>query len=384
VKVLCRAPLLTLSGYGNHSRQVFRWLLDQKGIDLRCQVLNWGITPWMINSDMEDGLIGEIMKRTAPINEKFDVSVQLQLPNEWDPSLAKVNIGLSAFVETDKCNPQWLEACNNMSHVVVPSTFVKSTIERTGRVNTPISVVHECFPDDILKSLDPLDIDVQTDFNFLMFGQITGNNPENDRKNTFYTIKWLCELFRNDPKVGIIIKTNHGSNCTLDRKHTENMLRQLLKEVRQGPFPRFHLLHGEMTTSEVASLYKNEKIKALITATRGEGFGLPILEAAASDVPVIATNWSGHLDFMNLGKFVKLENQLTDVHQSKIDGTIFVPGMKWASVSEQEFKKKVTKFRESSAVPKEWAIELGDKVRKNFSHAAISESYDREIGRYFR
>jgi hypothetical protein len=68
------------------------------------------MTPWMINPDMEDGLIGEIMKRTAPINEKFDVSVQLQLPNEWDPSLAKVNIGLSAFVETDKCNPQWLDA----------------------------------------------------------------------------------------------------------------------------------------------------------------------------------------------------------------------------------------------------------------------------------
>jgi glycosyltransferase involved in cell wall biosynthesis len=338
----------------------------------------------MINPDMEDGLVGEIMKRTGPIQGKFDVSVQLQLPNEWDPNLANVNIGMSAFVETDKCNPSWIENCNSMSHIVVPSSFVASTVRNTGNLKVPLSVVPECFPDYVETRQDQLDLELQTDFNFLIFGQITGNNPENDRKNTYYTIKWLCELFKNDPRVGIILKTNHGSNCTLDKKLTENVFSQLLKEVRKGPYPKMHLLHGEMDTQDVVSLYRNQNIKALVSATRGEGFGLPILEAAACDLPVIATNWSGHLDFMNLGKFVKLENQLVDVHQSKIDNVIFVPGTKWANVSEADFKKKVTKFRESSVVPKDWALDLGKKVREKFSHDAVSKVYDVEIGGYFR
>lgn len=384
MRVLCRAPLLSLSGYGTHSRQVFRWLMSQKHLDVKCQILNWGITPWMINPSMENGLVGEIMKRTGAIDGNFDVSLQLQLPNEWEPNAARVNIGMSAFVEADRCNPDWVARCNNMTHVIVPSNFVASTIRSTGELKVPLSVVHESFPDAVLDSSHPIDLDLQTDFNFLLFGQITGNNPENDRKNTYYTIKWLCELFKNDPRVGIILKTNHGSNCTLDKKLTENVFHQLLREVRQGPYPRFHLLHGEMETADVVSLYRNPKIKALVAATRGEGFGLPILEAAACDLPVIATNWSGHLDFMNLGKFVKLESQLVDVHQSKIDNLIFTPGMKWAAVSEADFKKKVAKFRESSQVPKDWAIDLGKKIRESYSQTSISSAYDREIGRYFR
>lgn len=384
MRVLCRAPLLSLSGYGNHARQVFRWLLKQKNVDVKCQILNWGMTPWMINPELEGGLIGEIMKRTGPVDGTFDASVQLQLPNEWDPKAAKINIGFSAFVETDKCNPEWVKCSNAMTHIVVPSNFVATTVRNSGALQVPISVVPESFPDQVIKNRESIDLDLGTDFNFLMFGQITGNNPENDRKNTYYTIKWLCELFKNDPRVGIILKTNHGSNCTLDKKLTENVFQQLLREVRRGPYPRFHLLHGEMSTDDVVSLYRDPKIKALVAATRGEGFGLPILEAAACDLPVIATNWSGHLDFLNLGKFVKLESQLIDVHQSKIDNQIFMPGTKWAAVSEADFKKKVLKFRESSVVPKEWSTELGKKIRENYSHDKVSSIYDREIGGYFR
>ena len=49
--------------------------------------------------------------------------VQLQLPDEWDSNLAKKNIGVSAFVETDRCNPQWIDKCNEMDAVIVPSKF---------------------------------------------------------------------------------------------------------------------------------------------------------------------------------------------------------------------------------------------------------------------
>ena len=79
--VVIRAPLLSYSGYGTHARQVFRWLLT-KDVEVYTQVVPWGATSWMINPDYEDGLIGEIMKRSVQFKQKPDVSFQVQLPNE--------------------------------------------------------------------------------------------------------------------------------------------------------------------------------------------------------------------------------------------------------------------------------------------------------------
>ena len=122
--VVLKAPLLSCSGYGTHSRQIYRWLLG-KNVKITTQVVPWGITSWMINPDMESGLIGKIMADSKEIKAMPDVSIQVQLPNEWNPKLAKKNVGVSAYVETDQCNPQWLTHTNMMDEVVVPSTHVK-------------------------------------------------------------------------------------------------------------------------------------------------------------------------------------------------------------------------------------------------------------------
>lgn len=378
---IVRGPLLSESGYGNHARQVFRWLLNKHPeLDIRVQVLPWGSTSWHVNPESERGLIDEIMKRTGDVNQKYDVSFQIQLPNEWDTNLAHVNVGVSAVVEADKCNPAWITACNSMDMVIVPSTYCEKTLRNTGSVKSPIVVVPESFTHEVLDD-NRTDIQLDTSFNFLVVGTITGNNPLNDRKNIFFTIKWLCEEFANDPDVGIILKTNVGRGTRLDWPGVENMMKQVISEVRKGPFPKIHIIHGIMSNSEIAGLYRNPSVKALVTATRGEGFGLPILEAAASALPVIATEQSGHMDFMKFGKFTKLEYDLMPIHQSRCDENIWMPGSKWAEVREPDFKKKVRKFRVSSEVPKEWALELSKKLQSSHSPAAIDECYENSVGK---
>ena len=57
--------MLSISGYGVHSRQIFKWLESRHDIDLKVQVLQWGNTTWMLNGDLEDGLIGRIMEKTS-------------------------------------------------------------------------------------------------------------------------------------------------------------------------------------------------------------------------------------------------------------------------------------------------------------------------------
>ena len=374
--VIIRAPLLSCSGYGVHSRQIFKWLLTRKDFDVITQVVQWGSTSWMIDTDFEDGLIGEVMSRSRPSRESADITFQVQLPDEWDSNLGKFNVGVSAFVETDRCNPDWINKIDMMDLVIVPTDHVRDTIMRTGTPKTPVVVIPESYLEEIDRNPSPLPLNIDTKFNFLVLGQFTGSDPHTDRKNLLYTLKWMFEVFKDDPDVGIIIKTNHGRGTKIDREITKQKVNSVISEIRKGPYPKLHFIHGNLTSAEIASLYRLESLKCLVSLTRGEGFGLPLLEAAASSVPVIATNWSGHLDFLSLGKFIPINYNMVEIPSNRVDGRIFVNGLRWADPVEDDFKKKVKKFRDNYLKPSQWATELSSRLKDTFSQSAISMKYD--------
>ena len=375
MKVIVRAPLLSISGYGQHSRQIYEAAKRLPNADVRTQVVQWGNTSWYINPDAEGGLIGEIMSKSTDESAGYDVSLQVQLPDEWSTTLAKFNIGVTAAVETDRCNPKWIEHCNQMNAIIVPSQFTKQVLTDTGDVKVPIHVIGEWYIDEINQIDHYLNVDFRTPFNFLIVSQMTSADSYIDRKNITNTIKWICETFKDDPSVGIILKTNSGRGTDIDRHVTIANINSILNHVRQNSKVPVYLMHGNMTNTEIASLYRHPKVKALVNLTRGEGFGLPILEASASELPVIATDWSAHTEFMNLGKWIKVDSIKIAVPDARIDNRIFMPGVRWADASEQDFKKKIKKFRESHVVPKNWAVELAASCRKKFSKEKILEDY---------
>jgi glycosyltransferase involved in cell wall biosynthesis len=380
--VVIRAPLLSKSGYGVHSRQVFKFLLTRPNLNVVTQVVPWGITPWNVSEDGFNHLSGEATRRSATSsNQKFDISFQVQLPNEWDASLASFNVGVTAGVETDKCNPMWTSVhCEKMDLVIVPSLHTKKTLETSATCKTPIVVVPEHYFSELEEPSDPLDMNLGTDFNFLTIGVLTGMTPPTDRKNLFYLIKWFVEEFREDDDVGLIIKTNRGRETSIDRQLTESILKKVALEVGHQGVPKIYLLHGDMSRRDMNSLYRHPTIKALVSPTRGEGFGLPHLEAAVTGLPVIATNWSAHTEFLNRGKWIKLDYDLVEIDESRRDNNIFMAGSRWADVQEASFKRSVRKFRKSHSVPKKWAHDLSKILRKTHSEKATFEKYESVLG----
>jgi len=359
MRAVIRAPLLSISGYGQHSRQIYEALKQCDKIkQLSTQVVQWGNTSWYLNPDEENGIIGDIMSKSSDTNDGYDISFQVQLPDEWSHTLAKINIGITAAVETDRCNPEWVDRCNMMSAIIVPSKFTQQVLQNSGNVKVPVHVIGEWYIDEINGDVKSLDLDFRTPFNFLIVSQLTSPDSNIDRKNIANTVRWLCETFKDDPSVGIVLKTNSGRGTDIDRVMTENALQTILVPLRAVSKVPVYLIHGNMTNSEIASIYKHPKIKALVSLTRGEGFGLPLLEAAASSLPIIATDWSAHTEFLNLGKWVKIEHDLIDLPASRIDNRIFIPGVKWSNPKEDVYKK------------------LSHECRAKFSKTAIIKQYN--------
>jgi glycosyltransferase involved in cell wall biosynthesis len=386
--VLLRAPLLTHSGYGQHARQIAKWLFrvatETHQLDITTEPLPWGKCHLLLDPEAEDGLIGQILQATGNKKNFYDVTIQLQLPNEWNPFLGNFNIGVTAGVETDKCNPSWIDCVNRMDMVIVPSEFTKQTFLNSGNVTVPIIVIPESFPELFAAPAAPVDLELTTKFNFLIVGQLTGNNVDNDRKNLPYTIKWLADTFAGCPDVGIVLKTNSGAQTQLDKRNVQSIFSKLVGEVSTPNGPKFYLLHGHMTDEEMHGLYTHPDIKALVTFTHGEGYGLPILEAAACGLPIIATNWSGHLEFLKHGKFIAVDQTVADIPESRVDGQIFLKGMKWAMPNEADAKRRMRKFYEASQMPQQWAKDLSIKIKERYSFEAVASIYSHSLNDHMK
>lgn len=304
-KVLLKGPLLTRSGYGEQARFALRSLRSRPDLfEVFIQPIQWGQTSWVSEVDEERAWIDQRIEQTIGYLQqggRFDISLQVTIPNEWE-KIAPINIGYTAGIETTKVSPPWLEKGNMMDKIIVVSNHSKRVYRETGyemaaqdgssqgalRMMTDITTVN--YPVKTYDTVDDLSLDLEYDFNFLTVAQM------GPRKNLFNTIKWFVEEF-HDEEVGLLVKTNKAKNCVLDREYVFHDLTKFVAQFNERKC-KVYLLHGDMTDEEMHGLYAHPNLHAFLTLTHGEGFGLPIFEAAYSGMPVIATAWSGQLDFL--------------------------------------------------------------------------------------
>jgi glycosyltransferase involved in cell wall biosynthesis len=391
-KVLLKGPLLTRSGYGEQARFALRSLRSREDLfEVFIQPLQWGKTSWASEMDEERTWIDQTIEKTIGYIQQggqFDLSIQVTIPNEFQ-RLAPINIGYTAGIETTKVAHQWIEKANEMDKVIVVSSHSKQVFENTEyqaqntqtgeqvtlRTQTPVEFVN--YPVKTFENLPELDLGLSTSFNFLTVAQF------GPRKNLLNTIRWFIEEFRNED-IGLVIKSNIAKNCLMDRNRLQADLTNFLRQQGERQCKVF-LLHGDMTDAEMHSLYQHPQINAFVSLPHGEGFGLPIFEAAYSGLPVIATGWSGQLDFLTdaNGKehFYNVAFDLQPVQKEVVWDGVIVPDSMWAYAREGSAKEQMRLCYENrNATEISVAYDSVTYSSELWERFSPDEMYDRFVG----
>jgi hypothetical protein len=358
-KPICvfQSPIWTRSGYGGWALSVAKSLLRYDKFELMVIPTPWGhCTKKHLLADLEAAAedqeekeaIKHILRQqlTAPP----DVFIQMTIPSEFCAiptpqgpqyqKMGKYGIGMTAGIETTAPRPDWLAGCNRMDLTFCLSNHVKNVLAAAKysaqpqpnvpaqelKITTPLEVAFwgidtsKFYKTDVIEPAVDLELSqIPEKFAFLFVGQWTHGGLFDDRKDIGNLIKTFCETFRGvKEQPCLVLKTSGAAICNMDR---DDIIARILT-IRRGcgeNCPKVYLLHGDLSTKEMNSLYNHPKVKAFVTFTHGEGQGDPILQATLSGKPVLAPRWSGQLDYLNPKYSVLLEGEIKPVSPGSVN-----------------------------------------------------------------
>jgi glycosyltransferase involved in cell wall biosynthesis len=394
-------PIDTYSGYGARSRDLVKAIIELDKYEVKVLPQRWGNTPWGFIKDFPEEwgfLEPHLLPMGNQLPAKPKIWAQVTVPNEFQP-VGEFNIGFTAGIETTVCAPEWIMGLNRMNINFVSSEHAKSVFksvqfeqkdQRTGqkmadvKLEKPVEVLFEgvdltkYFPSKEKSSIDLSD--VKENFAYLFVGHWLQGTIGEDRKNVGLMLKTFYETFKNKKKTpALILKTSGAGASYMDREMILDRINQIRSTVEADTLPNVYLLHGEFSDQEINELYNHKKVKAMINFTKGEGFGRPLLEFSLVNKPIITTNWSGHIDFLDEKYTTLLDGELTQIHDSALVKGILLKEGKWFSYNTLEASQHLINMFENYEVYKKKAKLQYHKSKNNFSFEKMKSTLQEKL-----
>jgi glycosyltransferase involved in cell wall biosynthesis len=383
--VVIASPVATQSGYGHHAREVIANFIEQRGKewDIKLLSLPWGHTPFTypIPQDWNQRII------PMPITYQPDIWVQITVPNEFQ-AVGKYNIGVTAGTEGDICPEAWIDNINTMQLIIVPTTFTKTVFENTAKqhnklITTRIEVIPEYFDETIYNNnvtgqLSILD-QITENSAFLSVGHWLQGQLGEDRKNISGAIHCFFETYKNQKDMpALVLKTSGATYSVMDRFEIESKINQIRDMFVNAKLPNVYLLHGDLTDEEMNLLYNHPKVKAMLTFTKAEGFGRPLLEFSTTGKPIIVPHYSGQADFLKKDFICALPGGLTEIHPSSRN-EFLIEGAKWFTPDYGYAGKMIKDVLKNYKKWQELAKRQRYFVNSTFTKTAVSATYTRVL-----
>jgi hypothetical protein len=393
-------PIDTYSGYGARSRDIVKAIIKTDKYDVKILPQRWGATPWGFIGDHKNewGFLQSHILTEPKLTQQPEIWAQITIPNEFAP-VGKYNIGITAGIETTAVKGEWIEGCNKMNLVITSSEFAKKTFESMNyevknpqgqlqghlKLTTPIEVIFEGANTDLYKVIEQNQIkninldSIKESFAYLFVGHWTQGDFGEDRKNVSLLVKAFYEIFKNKKnKPALILKTSGSGSSYMDRDIILDKINKIKKSVNSKDLPNIYLLHGEFNDSEINELYNHSKVKAMVSLTKGEGFGRPLLEFSLVKKPIIASGWSAHTEFLDPDFTVALKGEIKPVGSSAVNDWV-IKESQWFNVDYTQVGHYLKDMFENYKKYTDGAKRQAFKSKNEFSWDKMFEKVDQVL-----
>jgi hypothetical protein len=389
-------PINTYSGYGARSRDIVKAIIELDKYDVKILPQRWGSTPLgFIKDNPEWEFLTKHLLNSPQLPAQPEIWMQITVPNEFQP-IGKYNIGCTAGIETTIAPAEWIEGCSRMNLILGSSEHTIKVLKdskfekRDQQTNQPVGyiewkgdseVIFEGANTDVYKPVkSTFDLsNIKEEFAYLFVGHWMQGQLGEDRKNVGLLIKAFFETFKNkSKKPALILKTSTVGSSYMDRDELIRRIKLIKDTVKSTNLPNVYLLHGEFTDIEMNEIYNHSKVKAMVNLTKGEGFGRPLLEFSLTNKPIITTNWSGHIDYLNPEFVTLLQGTMTKVHPSAANNMLLSEA-EWFNVDHGHVGHYLKDVFENYKGYAENAKRQGFQSRNKFSFDAMKE----KLGKLF-
>lgn len=253
----------------------------------------------------------------------------------------------------------WIAAFQYVDEVWVPTQFVASAVSAYSSV--PVRVVPYPVRRGISSAMTRKDFGLPEDAVICL--SMCDARSGLVRKNPLGAIKTFQLAFGSDPRFLLVVKISEEGAAPA-------LMAELERAVEGASNIRF--LHQKLQREDTSALMGCADI--IISLHRSEGFGLVLAEAMLQGKPVVATGWSGNVDFMNAGNSVLIDYQLVPVRDKQgiyLDGDQF-----WAEPALDQAADWLHKL----AMSKEMRNQLGLAAVRDAEKFFSLESFKEAVG----
>jgi len=380
----------TYSGYGARSRDIVKAIIELDKYDVKILPQRWGNTPkGFIKNNPEWTFLTNHLLNNPQLPAQPEIWMQITVPNEFQP-IGKYNIGCTAGIETTIAPAEWIDGCSRMNLILGSSEHTIKVLreskfeKRDQHTNQSMGIIEWKGDSEVIFEGANTDVykpeqskfdlsSIKEDFAYLFVGHWMQGQLGEDRKNVGLLVKAFFETFKNkSKKPALILKTSQVGSSYMDRDEILKRVKAIKDSCKSNNLPNVYLLHGEFTDGEMNEIYNHPKVKAMINLTKGEGFGRPLLEFSLVNKPIITTNWSGHIDYLNPEFVTLLPGTMTKVHPSAANGMLMQEA-EWFSVDHGHVGHYLKDVFENYKPYAEKAKRQGFHSRSKFSFDKMKE-----------